>query len=319
MSTGRKRSHHRPATPRSRCISIFRCSSVGHELRRAVRRGQGGVGEAAPRCPAPASARARAACCPRSRRENSRYFYELASGASAGAWTRSPRARPSTSRAGRAPRPAPADTFPATRSRARSPTCAGSSRAQSAISPPRFPDWSSLERSATSPTRCASRTGGIPIGYKLSAQHIEQDLDAALEVGVDYVILDGRGGGTGRCAAESSATTSPSRRFPRWRVLATTCDKQGARGRQRWSSPAACARRRTSAKALALGADAIAVSNAAHPGDRLPRDARLPHEQLPGRHRDPEAAPARSGCPCEQGRPAPRANFFRASTLLDAA
>ena len=41
------------------------------------------------------------------------------------------------------------------------------------------------------------RTGGIPIGFKLSAQHIEADLDAALEVGVDYVILDGRGGGTG--------------------------------------------------------------------------------------------------------------------------
>jgi len=41
------------------------------------------------------------------------------------------------------------------------------------------------------------RTGGIPIGYKLSAQHVEKDIDAAIEVGVDYIILDGRGGGTG--------------------------------------------------------------------------------------------------------------------------
>lgn len=40
-------------------------------------------------------------------------------------------------------------------------------------------------------------TGGIPIGVKLSAQQIEADLDAALDIGVDYVILDGRGGGTG--------------------------------------------------------------------------------------------------------------------------
>lgn len=40
-------------------------------------------------------------------------------------------------------------------------------------------------------------TGGIPIGVKLSAQHIEDDLDAALDLGGDYVILDGRGGGTG--------------------------------------------------------------------------------------------------------------------------
>ena len=35
------------------------------------------------------------------------------------------------------------------------------------------------------------------IGFKMSAQHIEDDLDFALEVGVDYVILDGRGGATG--------------------------------------------------------------------------------------------------------------------------
>jgi glutamate synthase domain-containing protein 2 len=41
------------------------------------------------------------------------------------------------------------------------------------------------------------KTGGIPVGFKLSAQHIEKDIDAALEVGVDYIILDGRGGGTG--------------------------------------------------------------------------------------------------------------------------
>lgn len=37
----------------------------------------------------------------------------------------------------------------------------------------------------------------IPIGFKLSANHIEEDIAFALEVGVDYIILDGRGGGTG--------------------------------------------------------------------------------------------------------------------------
>ena len=35
------------------------------------------------------------------------------------------------------------------------------------------------------------------IGFKLSAQHIEKDIEAGLQVGVDYIILDGRGGGTG--------------------------------------------------------------------------------------------------------------------------
>ncbi len=38
-------------------------------------------------------------------------------------------------------------------------------------------------------------TGGIPIGVKISAQHIEDDIAAALKIGVDYIILDGRGAG----------------------------------------------------------------------------------------------------------------------------
>jgi methylamine---glutamate N-methyltransferase subunit C len=45
------------------------------------------------------------------------------------------------------------------------------------------------------------RTGGIPVGFKLSANHVEQDLAFALEGGADYVILDGRGGGTGASPA----------------------------------------------------------------------------------------------------------------------
>lgn len=34
----------------------------------------------------------------------------------------------------------------------------------------------------------------------MSAQHIERDIEAPVEVRVDYIILDGRGGGTGRGA-----------------------------------------------------------------------------------------------------------------------
>lgn len=40
-------------------------------------------------------------------------------------------------------------------------------------------------------------TGGIPIGFKLSANHIEKDIQFALDSSADYIILDGRGGGTG--------------------------------------------------------------------------------------------------------------------------
>ncbi len=68
---------------------------------------------------------------------------------------------------------------------------------ESAISPPRFPDWTEIAPIKDFANQVREATGGIPIGYKLSAQHIEKDIDAALEVGVDYIILDGRGGGTG--------------------------------------------------------------------------------------------------------------------------
>jgi glutamate synthase domain-containing protein 2 len=40
-------------------------------------------------------------------------------------------------------------------------------------------------------------SGGIPIGFKLSANHIEEDIQFALDASADYIILDGRGGGTG--------------------------------------------------------------------------------------------------------------------------
>ncbi|WP_425289155.1 glutamate synthase-related protein [Yoonia algicola] len=42
------------------------------------------------------------------------------------------------------------------------------------------------------------RSSGIPIGFKLSANHIQDDIDIALEASADYIMLDWRGGGTGR-------------------------------------------------------------------------------------------------------------------------
>ena len=102
--------------------------------------------------------------------------------------------------------------------------------------------------------------GGIPIGAKLSAQHIEEDLDAAIEIGVDYVILDGRGGGTGAAPLlfrdHISVPTIPALARARRHLDAHASDVTlvitgGLR------TPA------DFAKALALGADAVAVSNAA--------------------------------------------------------
>ena len=130
-----------------------------------------------------------------------------------------------------------------------------------AVSPARFPDWEGLDDYRDFADRVREHTGGIPIGFKLSAQHVEDDLDAALEVGVDYVILDGRGGGTGAAPAifrdHISVPTIPAlaraRRHldRRQRGEVTLIATGGLR------TPA------DFAKALALGADGVAISNSA--------------------------------------------------------
>ena len=175
--------------------------------------------------------------------------------------------------------------------RARSPRCAGSNEGQAAISPARFPG---LDRARAQIRDFAAevreRTGGIPIGYKLSAQHIEKDIDAALEVGVDYIILDGRGGGTGAAPIifrdNISVPTIPALARARRHL-----DRSG-RGDVTLIITGGLRTPADFVKALALGADAVALSNAAMQAIGCIAHARLPHQQLPGRHRDAEAAPA---------------------------
>ncbi|MEF8799967.1 MAG: FMN-binding glutamate synthase family protein [Halolamina sp.] len=68
-----------------------------------------------------------------------------------------------------------------------------------AVSPPRFSDLRTPGDFADMADRVREVGGGIPIGFKLSAQHVEDDIDFALEAGADYLILDGRGGRTDVC------------------------------------------------------------------------------------------------------------------------
>ena len=105
------------------------------------------------------------------------------------------------------------------------------------------------------------KTGGIPIGYKLSAQHIENDIDAALAVGVDYIILDGRGGGTGAAPLIFRDNIS----VPTIPALARARAHLDNLGRNDVSLVITGGLRKPAdfIKALALGADAIAVSNSA--------------------------------------------------------
>lgn len=62
-----------------------------------------------------------------------------------------------------------------------------------AISPPTFKNLSSASEFKDFADRVREITGGIPIGFKLSANHIEEDIQFALDASADYIILDGRG------------------------------------------------------------------------------------------------------------------------------
>ena len=68
---------------------------------------------------------------------------------------------------------------------------------QDAISPATFTDLHTPADFKAFADQVRERSGGIPIGFKMSAQHIERDIDFALAASADYIILDGRGGGTG--------------------------------------------------------------------------------------------------------------------------
>ena len=131
-----------------------------------------------------------------------------------------------------------------------------------AISPATFPDLRTADDFREVAAAVRTLSGGIPIGAKLSAQRIEADLDAALEIGVDYVILDGRGGGTGAAPAmfrdHISVPTIPALARARRHL-----DRSGASGRVTLVITGGLRTHTDFVKALALGADAIAISNSA--------------------------------------------------------
>lgn len=65
-----------------------------------------------------------------------------------------------------------------------------------AISPPTFTDLKTSDDFKKFANRVRDITGWIPIWFKLSANHIEEDIQFALDASADYIILDWRWGWT---------------------------------------------------------------------------------------------------------------------------
>ena len=198
---------------------------------------------------------------PEEQEANARYFYELASARFGFSWDTVRKAQAFHFKGGQGAKTGTGGHLPGTKVKGKIAKVRGLPEGQSAISPSRFPDWSSLSQFRDFAAEVRENTGGIPVGFKLSAQHIEKDLDAALEVGVDYVILDGRGGGTGAAPLifrdNISVPTIPA--LARARRHLDACDA----GQVTLIATGGLRHPADFGKAMALGADGIAVSNAA--------------------------------------------------------
>ena len=128
---------------------------------------------------------------------NSRYFYELASAGFGFTLDKLDHAQAFHFKGGQSAKTGTGGHLPGNKVTEEIAAVRGLPVGQPAISPSRFTDWVTFDDFAKFAELIRKETGGIPIGFKLSAQHIEKDIETALYIGVDYIILDGRGGGTG--------------------------------------------------------------------------------------------------------------------------
>jgi len=198
---------------------------------------------------------------PAEREANSRYFYELASARFGWSLERAAKCQAFHFKAGQGAKTGTGGHLPGDKVSAEIAAVRGLEPGQPAISPAAFPDLTTADdfRRVAGEVRQAS--GGIPIGFKMSAQHIERDIDFALEAGADYIILDGRGGATGAAPTifrnNISVPTLPALARARRHL-----DRSGA-GDVTLIITGGLRTESDFVKALALGADGVALANSA--------------------------------------------------------
>ena len=137
----------------------------------------------------------------------------------------------------------------------------GKKEGEDILSPSHFKDIRSKEELKSRVDWLRETSGGRPIGVKLAAGDIEADLAFAVYAKPDFITIDGRAGSTGSAPKFVKASTSIPTLFALYRArkyLDTNCGEGISliiTGGLRVSSDFA--------KALAMGADAVAISTAA--------------------------------------------------------
>jgi len=198
---------------------------------------------------------------PEEQSSNTKYFYELASAQFGFSWDKLDKVQAFHFKGGQGAKTGTGGHLPGSKVSAEIAEVRGLKEGETAISPAANPNFHTAQDFKEFGDKVRAHTGGIPIGFKIAASHIEKDIQFALDAGVDYIILDGRGGGTGSAPTilrdHINVPTIPALARARKYL-----DKVGATdvtliitGGLRVAEDFA--------KAMMLGADAIAVSNSA--------------------------------------------------------
>jgi len=199
---------------------------------------------------------------PEEQQANQRYFYELASAQFGYKEELLTKVQAFHFKGGQGAKTGTGGHLPGNKNMGKISQVRGIPSGEPAISPPTFSDLKTSQDFKKFADRVREITGGIPIGFKLSANHIEQDIQFALDASADYIILDGRGGGTGAAPEifrdHISVPTIPALARAR-RYL----DQQNMSGRVTLIVTGGLRVPMDFVKAMALGADGVALSNSA--------------------------------------------------------
>lgn len=136
----------------------------------------------------------------------------------------------------------------------------GKKKGEDVQSPSKFPELNSKEDLKNMVTMLRNRSDGRPIGIKIAAGRIERDLEYCVYAEPDFITVDGRGGATGSSPLLlREATTVPTiyalYRARKYLDSVRSDISLVITGGLRVSADVA--------KALAMGADAVAVASAA--------------------------------------------------------